>query len=79
VAFAQKLERICILPFFCLPLLHSGEPFLLELQPSSVVTGVKKKKKLGRLKMILPFLLKMLPWTFRFLRQIFALQPGYYL
>jgi hypothetical protein len=28
---------------------------------------------------VLLFLLKMLPWTSRFLRQILALQPGYYL
>jgi Flp pilus assembly protein TadB len=38
-----------------------------------------KKKKLGRLKMILPFLLKMLPWAFCFLCHILALYPGYYL
>lgn len=48
-------------------------PFLLrELQPSSVVTGVKSKLGAGGklkflLKMALLFLLKMLPWTSPFL------------
>jgi hypothetical protein len=76
--FCSKAGKNFYSSFFLSAFALFWRAFLLELQPSSVVTGVKKKK-LGRLKMILPFLLKMLPWTFRFLRPILALQPGYYL
>jgi len=76
--FCSKAGKNFYSSFFLSAFAPFWRAFLLELQPSSVVTGVKKKK-LGRLKMILPSLLKMLPWTFCFLRHILALQPGYYL
>ena len=78
--FCSKAGKNFHSSFFLSAFAPFWRSFLLEVQPSSVVTGVKeKKKKLGRLKMVLLFLLKMLPWTSRFLRQILALQPGYYL